>query len=313
MRRRAVGAVLRAARRGSVSDESFAQRAQVSRSEPKASKGQHVGERSPSGRAQRIVSLVPSLTEALFDLGLGARVVGVTDWCVHPADQLAELPRVGGTKNPALERVIGLAPDLVIANREENRERDVERLRAAGIPVWVTYPRTVAEGVALVRELAALGAPPQRAEPLVRGLERALEGALAAPVHPTRVFCAIWKRPWMAVGADTYADDLLRVCGGLNVFGARGERRPEGRAERRYPIVDEAAIEAAQPEVILLPDEPYAFGARDIEELAALATPASASGRIHGLDGTLVSWYGPRIACAIERISALLAAPVPKA
>ena len=258
------------------------------------------------GAPRRIVSLVPSLTEALFELGLGARVVGVTDWCVHPADRLAELPRVGGTKSPALERVIELAPDLVIANREENRERDVERLRAAGIPVWVTYPRTVADGVALVREIAALGAPAERADPLLHDLERALAGALAAaPARPTRVFCAIWKKPWMAVGADTYADDLLRVCGGENVFA--------DRTERRYPLVDEAAIEVAQPEVILLPDEPYAFGPRDIEELAALATPASASGRIHALDGTLVSWYGPRIARAIEQISALLAAPVREA
>jgi len=105
----------------------------------------------------------------------------------------------------------------------------------------------------------------------------------------------------MAVGADTYADDLLALCGGENVFGAGGFTR-----ERRYPIVDEEQIAAAQPEVILLPDEPYAFGARDVAELAALATPAAASGRIHCLDGTLVSWYGPRIARAIAVVSALL-------
>jgi ABC-type hemin transport system substrate-binding protein len=266
------------------------QRRQASRSEPKASEVH---------RARRIVSLVPSLTEALFELGLGERVVGVTDWCIHPAGPLAALPRVGGTKNPALERVRELRPDLVIANREENRERDVERLRAAGIPVWVTYPRTVAEGVALVRELAALGAPRERADPLVHELEAALAGAPAAAGAPgTRVFCAIWRKPWMAVGADTYADDLLRLCGGVNVFGHR--------RERRYPIVEQAEIETAQPDVILLPDEPYAFGPRDVEELAALATPASASGRIHVLDGTLVSWYGPRIARAIAEISALI-------
>jgi ABC-type Fe3+-hydroxamate transport system substrate-binding protein len=273
---------------------------QASRSEPKASEVHKVS------APRRIVSLVPSLTEALFELGLGDRVVGVTDWCIHPADRLADVPRVGGTKNPALARVIELAPDLVIANREENRERDVERLRAAGIPVWVTYPRTVAEGVAIVRELAALGAPSGRAESLVAGLERALARSLAAPrAVPTRVFCAVWKKPWMAVGADTYADDLLRVCGGANVFA--------DRSERRYPIVDEAAIVAAQPDVILLPDEPYSFGARDTEELAALATPASAAGRIHVLDGTLVSWYGPRIARALEQVSALLHGSDPKA
>jgi ABC-type hemin transport system substrate-binding protein len=251
-------------------------------------------------RPSRIVSLVPSLTEALFELGLGPRVVGVTDWCVHPADAVAALPKVGGTKNPSLARVLELRPDLVIANREENRERDVERLRAAGVDVWVTYPRTVAEGVAVVRELAALGAPPERAQPLIGALEAALEAARARPrARPTRVFCAIWKRPWMAVGADTYADDLIGVCGGANVFC--------DRTERRYPIVTEAEIATARPEVILLPDEPYAFGARDVAELTAIDTPAARMGRIHCIDGTLVSWYGPRIARAIAQVSALLA------
>ena len=249
--------------------------------------------------ARRIVSLVPSLTEALFELGLGARVVGVTDWCVHPADAVAHVPRVGGTKNPSIARVLELRPDLVIANQEENRERDVERLRAAGVPVWVTYPCTVADGVALVRELAGLGAPAERAEPLCRALERALDRArAAAPARRTRVFCAIWKKPWMAVGADTYADDLIAVCGGDNVF--------RDRTERRYPIVTEEEIAAAQPEVILLPDEPYAFGTRDVAELAALPTPAAAAGRIHRIDGTLISWYGPRIARAITEVGALL-------
>jgi ABC-type Fe3+-hydroxamate transport system substrate-binding protein len=249
--------------------------------------------------ARRIVSLVPSLTEALFALGLGPRVVGVTDWCIHPADAVAKLPKVGGTKTPSLARVLELRPDLVIANQEENRERDVVRLREAGVDVWVTYPRSVAAAVALLREVAALGAPPETAGPLLDGLEAALAAAqAAAPARPVRVFCPIWKRPWMAVGADTYADDLLRVCGGANVFA--------DRRERRYPIVEPAEIERAQPEVILLPDEPYAFGPRDVEELARLDVPAAASGRIHCIDGTLASWYGPRIGEALAVIGALL-------
>ena len=112
----------------------------------------------------------------------------------------------------------------------------------------------------------------------------------------------------MAVGSDTYADDLLALCGGANVFGAGFAQRAGGRA-RRYPIVRDDEIVAARPEVILLPDEPYAFGARDVAELAALETPASRAGRIHCLDGTLISWYGPRIARAIPEVSALLADP----
>ncbi len=255
----------------------------------------------PESPARRIVSLVPSLTEALFALGLGPRVVGVTDWCVHPARGVAVLPKVGGTKNPDLARVRELRPDLVIANREENRPRDVERLEAAGIPVWVTYPRTVREAVALLRELADLGAPAAVAEPLLDSVESSLERAIAATRRRTRVFCPIWKRPWMAVGADTYAHDLLTLCGGENVFAHR--------AERRYPIVEEAEIVEAQPEVILLPDEPYAFGRRDVDELAALDLPAARQGRIHRLDGTLVSWYGPRIGRALEHVRGLLDPP----
>lgn len=255
---------------------------------------------SEGASPRRIVSLVPSLTEALFALGLGERVVGVTDWCVHPADAVASLPKLGGTKNPSREAILELRPDLVIANHEENTRRDVEFLQKAGLAVWVTDPRSVSGAVALLRELAALGAPESRARAVIEPIEAALRAAALRGAAPrTRVFCPIWKRPWMAVGRDTYADDLLRVCGGENVFG--------DRAERRYPIVEEAEIVAAAPEVILLPDEPYAFGARDAAELARWQVPAAAAGRIHLLDGTLVSWYGPRMARAIETLTPLLA------
>ncbi|MEM7409561.1 MAG: helical backbone metal receptor [Myxococcota bacterium] len=256
----------------------------------------------PASEAQRIVSLVPSLSEALFALGLGARVVGVTDWCVHPAEAVAALPKVGGTKNPDLARIRELSPDLVIANREENRERDVERLREAGLPVWVTYPRTVEQAIGLLEEIAGLGAPEASGNTVLARVRDAFQARRALQVpNPTRVFCPIWKRPWMAVGSDTYADDLLGVCGGVNVFAAR--------TERRYPIVEESEIVASQPEVILLPDEPYAFGLADASELARLDIPAAQEGRIHCLDGTLVSWYGPRIAEALDQIGALLHPP----
>ena len=122
---------------------------------------------------RRIVSLVPSVTESLFALGLGERVVGVTDWCVHPARDVAAIPKVGGTKSTDVEAVVALAPDLVIANREENTRRSVERLRAAGLEVWVTYPRSVREGAALLRELAGLGASADSLSRVVAPVEEA--------------------------------------------------------------------------------------------------------------------------------------------
>jgi ABC-type Fe3+-hydroxamate transport system substrate-binding protein len=254
----------------------------------------------PAALPRRVVSLVPSLTEALFWLGLGDHLVGVSDWCVHPADAVAKLPRLGGTKTPAIARILALAPDLVIANQEENRRRDVEKLEAAGVSVWVTYPRSVRDGVALLRELAELGAASGAQTAQVDPIEAAVAAAEAArPARRTRVFCPIWKTPWMSVGGDTYAHDLLVLCGAENVFAERGDRR--------YPLVKLDEIVAAAPEVILLPDEPYAFGAREAAELAALDVPASANRRIHLIDGTLVSWYGPRIQRAIETLRPLIA------
>jgi ABC-type Fe3+-hydroxamate transport system substrate-binding protein len=254
----------------------------------------------PETPALRIVSLVPSLTEALFSLGLGHRVVGVTEWCVHPADGVAPLPKLGGTKNPDLKALVALAPDLVIANHEENRRQDVEKLEAAGIPVWVTYPRTVREGAALLRELAGLGASPDHLRDVVLPVEAALlETDRVRPIRPVRVFCPIWRDPWMSIGADTYAHDLLGLCGGVNVF--------EERIDRRYPRVTLADVVTAAPEVVLLPDEPYRFGAEDVAEIQKLDLPAARDGRIHLIDGTWVSWYGPRIARAILGLRPLLA------
>jgi len=251
---------------------------------------------------RRIVSLVPSLTEALFALGLGDRVVGVTDWCVHPAGAVASLPKVGGTKDTSVEAIVALAPDLVIANHEENTRRVVERLEAAGLAVWVTYPRTVREGGALLRELGErLGAKPAAMREVVAPVEAAIADAeQVRPIAPPRVFCPIWRDPWMAIGRDTYVHSMIELCGGANVFADRGDRR--------YPIVSLADVVAARPDVILLPDEPYAFGPRDVAELAQLDVPAARDGRIHCVDGTWVSWYGPRIRPALRGIRPLLGA-----
>jgi len=254
--------------------------------------------RPGSGAPRRIVSLVPSLTEALFELGLGSRVVGVTDWCVHPREGVARLPKVGGTKTPDLKVICALAPDLVIANREENRRRDVEHLRSEGIAVWVTYPRTVREGAELLAELSRLGASEERVHAVVEPVLRAVEAAEARPAERRpRVFCPIWRGPWMTVGRDTYAHDLIQLCGGENVFANHGDRR--------YPLVSEEDTRAAAPEVVILPDEPYRFDERDAHELQAWDLPAARERRIHQIDGTWVSWYGPRIRGAIETLRGL--------
>jgi ABC-type hemin transport system substrate-binding protein len=287
----------------------------------------------PARAFRRIVSLVPSLSEALVVLGLGDRLVGVTAYCVEPPGAFEGLARIGGTKDADVEAILALAPDLVIANQEENTARVVGRLAERGVAVWVTYPRSVRAGADLLRELAGLGASPEACARVVDPVLAALEAAESARAaaerggrRRPRVFCAIWRDPWMTVGADTYVHDLIELCGGENVFANGADRAidPDGGgggaggesakgdgdrsgSERRYPIVGLSDIERAAPEVILLPSEPYAFGAVDRGELAGLDCPAAVHDRIHLIDGTLVSWYGPRIAEAIRVLGRLLA------
>jgi ABC-type Fe3+-hydroxamate transport system substrate-binding protein len=251
--------------------------------------------------ARRIVSLVPSITEILFAIGAGDRVVGCTIYCTQPPEGVATKARVGGEKNPKLELIRDLGADLVIANVEENVREHVETLRGWGIPVHVTYPRTVAEGIRLVGELGELleaGARAREIEATLRARYQEVRAA-AAGRRPRRVFCPIWRNPYMTINADTYIHDVLAVVGGLNVFGS---------AARRYPEVtlDEVAVTGA--EVILLPDEPYRFRHPHAADFAPYPDlPAVRDGRIHLVDGKLLSWYGPRIMEALRLLPPLFA------
>src|SRR5208282_2901152 len=200
------------------------------------------------GPVRRVVSLVPSLTEAVAVSAPG-RLVGATDWCTHPAG--LAVTRVRGTKNPERARIAALAPDLVIANREENRKLDVARLREAGLAVWVTVIESVPEAMASLRRLLTgpLGLD------LPDWLTAAAEAwARPAPGSRRRVAVPVWRDPWMVVGASTFTGDVLTRLGLDNVFGA---------GPGRYPRVEVGEIRAAAPDVVLLPDEPYPFTAAD--------------------------------------------------
>lgn len=275
---------------------------------------------------QRVVSLVPSVTESLFDLNLGGCLISVTDYCVHPADGVARLPRIGGTKNPDVKRIIELAPDLVIANQEENREQDVRALREAGIKVWVTFPKTVLDAINLLWNIMHVFDEPAMV-PRVRLIEQTYDWVVRISEtreQPCRVFVPIWFDPLMTFNTDTYVHDLLRVCGGTNVFAERqrlyplkadlgqGEPYPPGdpraeRADTRYPHVAVEEVEAAQPDMILLPSEPFRFTEEHIPFFAALDTPArNRNDGIILVDGSLLTWHGTRLAHAMNTIPALL-------
>lgn len=234
------------------------------------------------GTVRRVVSIVPSLTEALEATAPGI-VVGATDWCTHPADLRAE--RVRGTKNPDVERIVALAPDLVVANQEENRLPDLDALRAAGLPVYVTDIRDVDGGLdSLGRMLAACGLD----EPGWLREARALWAAVEPARDRRRAVVPIWRRPWMAVGSDTFTGAVLDRLGVDNVL----DDSPE-----RYPRFDPAGL--PDHDLVVLPDEPYPFTAEDGPE--AFDAPSVL------VSGRLLTWYGPSLLEAARELPGALA------
>ncbi|MGH8866658.1 MAG: helical backbone metal receptor [Actinomycetes bacterium] len=240
---------------------------------------------------RRVVSLVPSLTEAVAVTEPGL-LVGATDWCSHPGDLV--VTRVRGTKNPDVDAVVALAPDLVLANEEENRASDLDALRRRGVAVWVTDIRTVPGAVgSLSRMLAACGlAPPA-------WLDDA-EQAWAELPHATvrrRAFVPIWRKPWMALGRDTFAGDVLARLGIDHVHDD---------ADDRYPKVDLADLRAARPDLVVCPDEPYAFSLdRDLDAFRGFDAPVAF------VSGRHLTWYGPSLVRAAGVLGRQLAAAVP--
>jgi ABC-type Fe3+-hydroxamate transport system substrate-binding protein len=178
--------------------------------------------------ARRIVCLVPSITETLFRLGAGESLVGITDYCIHPADGVRAKAKVGGTKNFLVPKVLELQPDLVIANAEENRKHQVEKLEEAGLTVFVTFPKSVDGCVKMIADLAALTGTEAASKPLLAAIEKARAEALAgAPDPPPRVLCPIWKDPYLTINQDTFLDSVIQNSGGRNIFADHPDRYPK--------------------------------------------------------------------------------------
>jgi len=271
--------------------------------------------------ARRVVSLVPSVTEAVVMLGGGAWLVGRTDYCVEPP-AVTSLPSVGGTKDASLDAIAALSPDLVLVNQEENTEALHRGLVARGIAVHLSFPKTVGDAVALARDLAMLlGLDASRT---IAAMERAVAEAERARAEraPVRVFCPIWMDPLMTIHGETFISDVLDLAGGANVFAERTRRYPlaadlgraapwsaerVGQRDVRYPRVTLDEVVAQQPEVVLLPDEPHPFSEEDAAVFRALPIPAARDGRVRRVDGKDLSWYSPRLTTGIARVAGWLA------
>lgn len=245
---------------------------------------------------ESIISLVPSITELLYDLGLSVEVTGITKFCIHPEEWFRSKTRIGGTKNVHIEKVKALQPTLIIANKEENVKAQVEALQEIA-PVHVTDVSNLEEALIMIETIGKLVQRPEKAASMVQTIRQSfheLEELRAKASYPTPRACyLIWQQPYMTVGSDTMIHDLMQRCGWINVFGA----------QKRYPEINIEQIRGANCELLLLSSEPYPFQQKHIDELQ-LKLPDT---KIILVDGEMFSWYGSRLQHAPAYFSNLIA------
>jgi len=231
---------------------------------------------------RRIVSLVPSQTELLFDLGLGERVVGVTKFCIHPADARTRATVIGGTKNFNFDKIASLNPDLIIGNKEENYQAGIEKL-ADKNPVWLSDISNLTDALDMIRRVGFIAGTKEKAEAMAA--EIAVDFGSLAPAETSEskesVAYFIWRKPYMVAAEGTFINDMLRRVGFANVFAD----------QQRYPEITSEQLAAAAPQRILLSSEPYPFGNKHIAEFQTICPAA----KIEIVDGELFSWYGSRL------------------
>lgn len=235
---------------------------------------------------QRIVSLVPSITELLYDLELEDEVVGITKFCVHPDVWFRKKSRVGGTKNLHLEKILDLQPDCIIANKEENRKEDIEWL-ARHTKVWLTDINTVNDALELIREAGILSGRIEKANGIVQQINNRIGHQI---VQAPSVLYVIWKNPWMVAGTHTFIDSMLAYGGFNNIV-----------THSRYPILSEDEIRKLNPDLVFLSSEPFPFKDSHIRDWHNLLPQA----KVKCVDGEFFSWYGSRMIKAFDYFRSL--------
>jgi iron complex transport system substrate-binding protein len=245
----------------------------------------------------RIVSLCPSLTELLHDLGAADQVVARTKFCIHPAHWVSGIQAVGGTKNPKIDRIVALAPDLVLMNEEENRAEDARALADAGIAVHSTMPRNAQDTAHMVRSIAQAIGRVTDGERIATDIERRAARVQrdSAALAPVSYAYFVWREPWMTINDDTFIAAMLALAGGRNVFGQLGDR---------YPTVTIDQLRAAAPDVVFLSSEPFPFATKHVEEL--VASTGWHPTRFALADGEMLSWHGSRTPAGIDYAEGLV-------
>jgi ABC-type Fe3+-hydroxamate transport system substrate-binding protein len=229
---------------------------------------------------KRIVSVVPSQTELLYDLGLNDEVVGITKFCIHPDEWFHSKTRIGGTKKLNIEAILALKPDVVFANKEENTQAELEEL-AQHVPVWISDVRNLDDALRMIEMMGDMLDKEDAAERLIQKIKSDFAG-LVPLANPKKAIYLIWREPYMSINSDTFIHDLLNRCGLVNLSANRTER---------YPQLSPEQLHALNPELVLLSSEPFPFAEKHIAELQRLLPKA----RIGLVDGEAFSWYGSRL------------------
>jgi len=238
---------------------------------------------------KKIISVVPSQTELLYDLGLDEEVIGITKFCIHPEKWFREKARIGGTKKINIEKIKLLKPDLIIANKEENEKAQIEEL-AQHFNVWISDIKTFEDALNMIVSVGEIVDRKEKAQLLKQSIEKEFEKIFFLKTAPkkTRTAYFIWKNPFMAAGENTFIDDMLHKCGFENVF----EKKIFSNTKNaRYPVISVEQIKEANPELILLSSEPYPFKELHLEEFKKVCPNAI----VKIVDGELFSWYGSRL------------------
>jgi len=239
---------------------------------------------------KRIISIVPSQTELLYDLGLDEEVIGITKFCVHPEHWFRNKERVGGTKNVNIEKVRSLQPDLILANKEENVKEQIEQLEKIA-PVWTSDITTFEDAMQMIKSIGEITNTREKALSLILHIVKNFSQLETGNRHLATAYL-IWRNPYMTIGGDTFINNMLNKCGLQNVF----------ENLNRYPEITIEQLVAANPQLILLSSEPYPFKEKHIEELK----PFFSNSKITLVDGEMFSWYGSRMIYTPDYFSSLI-------
>jgi ABC-type Fe3+-hydroxamate transport system substrate-binding protein len=240
---------------------------------------------------KRIVSLVPSQTELLYDLGLETETIAITKFCVHPQNWFKTKEKVGGTKTVKIDIIHQLKPDLIIANKEENVKEQIEEL-AKDYPVWLTDVNNLTDALQMIADIGILTGKSETATALVNSISKGFK-AMPKIEKPVKTAYLIWRKPYMTVGGDTFINDMLKQCGFENIFADK----------KRYPEISIPQLQTANCKLLLLSSEPYPFKQKHIDELGS-QLPGT---KIILADGEFFSWYGSRLQKAPQYFKQLIA------